>query len=122
MTAIGWVSTAGDDEHRERAHAAAPSPAQRVLGGVIARALDLADTLDPGSGGGAGYAAAIAGLDVLESLASAVEAAKARLIVEAHAHAHQMLARDDVTPGQRRTHPDGTTESVLSRTQITAID
>ncbi|WP_153503926.1 DUF222 domain-containing protein [Cumulibacter manganitolerans] len=121
MTAIGWVSTAGDDEHREGARAAAaPSPAQRVVGGVIARALDLADTLDAGSG--AGYAAAIAGLDVLESLASAVEAAKARLIVEAHAHAHQMLARDDVAPGQRRTHPDGTTESVLSRTQITAID
>ena len=93
------------------------------------RVLDLADrvTIDPQDAtddmiDAGEYTAAIRGIDAVESIASAVEASKARLIAEAHARSDAELTDPDRTPGEQTEHPDGQVVSALSRTQITGLD
>ena len=67
-----------------------------------------------------GFAAAVRGVDAVESLLSAVSASRARLITDAYAHAHEDLTDSERSPGEEIRHADGTIDKAVSRRQITA--
>ncbi|MFV0534110.1 MAG: DUF222 domain-containing protein [Cumulibacter sp.] len=100
--------------------------AQRHVADVIARALDLADAIicdnrgddDPVSE----YRVAMAGIDALDTLESALAAAKSKLIAHSYTHAQEELRSDTESPGQVIRHADGALDRLPSRTQIVATD
>lgn len=122
MTAIANEQPTGDEDPAVRGllsrHAAARSgsAAQRQLAQLVDRALELAARLPAEDG----LASAVAGLDAIESLASAVEGAKARVIADAYARAHEDLLDPDRSPGEPIKHAEHRSDEVLSRTQIAA--
>lgn len=122
MTAIeherptGGEAPAGRDLLARIAVIRTGSAAQRQLSQLIERAVELAEQVPHDDG----LAAAVAGLDAIESLASAVEATKARVVTEIHARAHDDLLDPARSPGDRIDHAEHRSDEVLSRTQIAA--
>ena len=107
---------------------------QQHLARLLWRALDLAEAVGrvrTGDGENAtsaeddrpgGYRIALEGVDAIESIESALNATKARLITDAYSHAREELLDPTLSPGQRMTHIDGSIDHVLSREQIAGAD
>ncbi|WP_166741663.1 HNH endonuclease signature motif containing protein [Cumulibacter soli] len=100
--------------------------AQRHVADVIARALDLADAIACDNNGDddsvSEYHVAMAGIDALDTLESALAAAKSQLIAHSYTHAHEELLSDTQSPGQVVRHADGALDRLPSRAQIVATD
>lgn len=123
------------------------NPAQRDLAGFILRAIDAAENTEinpfeddedadenadgesqvnedaePVPADVLAYRAGVAGVDACESLASALQATRARITTHAHAYSRAALRHGDVSPGQVIQHADGALDRVMTSTQILSID